>query len=111
MSETSSSSTTAAPAIPLLPLASLLHAIGDKTRWKILYELSAGEPLMVKELAKAIGRSEDVASKHLAVLRQAGATQIGRGRLHQIPRQFLLDSSARQVDFGYFQLRLAVEEP
>ena len=66
---------------------------------------------MVKELAKAIGRSEDVASKHLAVLRQAGIAQIGRGRLYQIPRQFLLDARARLVDFGYLQLWLGTEEP
>lgn len=96
---------------PVLPRGPLLQAIGDDTRWKILRELAAGEPRMVKEIAQSIGRSETVAAKHLAVLRHAGITHIVRGRLQQLRPQFILDAEARVLDFGYLQLRLGVEEP
>ena len=86
-------------------------AIGDKTRWRILRELSAGKPLTVREVAEAIGRSSTVAAKHLAVPRKAGITRIGRGRLQQIVPQFLPEPSAQVLDLGYLQLQLGIEEP
>jgi DNA-binding transcriptional ArsR family regulator len=95
--------------VPTLPRGPLLQAIGDETRWQILRELALGEPRMVKEIAEVIRRSESVAAKHLAVLRRAGITQIGRGRLQQIRPQFIVDPQARVLDFGYLQLRLLVE--
>jgi DNA-binding transcriptional ArsR family regulator len=101
----------AAPAIPLLPLAPLLQAIADRTRWQILRLLAAGEPLMVKEVARAIGRSETSTAKHLAVLRKVGLTISGRGRLQQISKQFPVDPTTRVLDLAYLQLRLGVEEP
>ncbi|MBA2436232.1 MAG: helix-turn-helix domain-containing protein [Verrucomicrobiota bacterium] len=97
--------------VPILSRGPLLRAIGDETRWQILRELAAGEPLMVKEIAEAIGRSESGIAKHLAVLRKAGITQIGRGRLQQIRPHFMADPAARVLDFGYLQLRLSVKEP
>ena len=97
--------------MPILPRGPLLQAIADETRWQILRELAVGEPRMVKEIAEIIGRSESVAAKHLAVLRRAGITQIGRGRLQQIRPQFVADAEARLLDFGYLQLRLSVKEP
>ena len=96
---------------PTLPRGLLLQAIGDETRWKILRELAAGEPLMVKELAQTVGRSESATGKHLAVLRKAGITRVGRGRLQQLRPQFVADAVERVVDFGYCQLRLGVKEP
>ncbi len=96
---------------PLLRLGEVLFAISDKTRWRILQKLSAaGEPLMVTEIAEAIGRKPSAAAKHLAILRKAGITRIGRGRLQQIVPQFLTDPSARVLDLGYLQVRLGIEE-
>ena len=92
---------------PRPPLAPLLSAIGDSLRWGILSELSAGEPLMVKELAQRLQRTPTVISKHLAILRASGAVVIGRGRLYQIPAQFLPAPGERVVDFGHCLLRLA----
>ena len=101
---------------PILPAALTsgqgLFAISDKTRWRILQKLSAaGEPLMVTEIAEAIGRKPSAAAKHLAILRKVGITRIGRGRLQQIVPQFLTDPSARVLDLGYLQVRLGLEEP
>lgn len=87
-------------------LAPLLAAIGDPVRWRILSELSAGEPLMVVEIAERIGRDAGLVSKHLAVLRKAGLVVSGRARLYQIPLQFLPSPGQRVVDYGHCLLRL-----
>jgi DNA-binding transcriptional ArsR family regulator len=87
-----------------LALEDVLPAIGDPTRWRILAELSAGEPLMVTELGQRLGRSADLISKHLATLRRAGLVVSGRGRLYQIPPQYL--TAPHTVDIGYCLLRL-----
>ncbi|UCD94502.1 MAG: winged helix-turn-helix transcriptional regulator [Candidatus Zixiibacteriota bacterium] len=47
-------------------------AFGDPTRQKILVFLSSGEKT-VNEIAKAVGISQPTASRHLAILRDAGA--------------------------------------
>jgi DNA-binding transcriptional ArsR family regulator len=91
---------------PKLPFNPLIGAIGEPTRWAILSELSLGEPLMVKELAQKLRRSPTLISKHLAVLRKAGAVVIGRGGLYQIPSHFLTSKENRHVDFGHCLLRL-----
>lgn len=90
---------------PSPPLPLLLRGIGDPLRWRILAELSAGEPLMVIELAERLRRSADLISKHLAVLREAGVVEIGRGRLYQIPPHYLPTPGERVLDFGHCLLR------
>ena len=70
---------------PLLPFDTLVRAIGEPTRCAILGKLSDGEPRTVNEIAKMIGRSPGLVSKHLAVLRSAGMVVLNR-RLYQIPR-------------------------
>src|ERR1017187_2253646 len=92
--------------VPHLPIDPLVAAVGHPTRWAILAELSAGEPLMVKEIAQRLRRSPSLVSKHLAVLRRAGAVVSGRGRLYQIPSHFLAAPDKRHVDFGHCLLRL-----
>jgi DNA-binding transcriptional ArsR family regulator len=100
------SSPSTQPTLPQLPFNPLIAAIGEPTRWAILSELSAGEPLMVKELAERLKRSSTVISKHMAVLRRAGVVVIGRGGLYQIPANFLASTEKRHVDFGHCLLRL-----
>src|ERR1035437_4939307 len=97
-----------APVQPLPSLDLLASASGHAACWKILKELSLGEPRMVRELAKVIGCSPDMTSKHLAVLRKAGAVVQGRGRLYQISPQHLTAPGERVVDFGHCLLRLDV---
>jgi DNA-binding transcriptional ArsR family regulator len=92
--------------VPHPDAALLLKAVGDPLRWRILAELAAGEPLMVKELAERVGVSRAVASKQMAVLRRAGAVVVGRGRLYQIPPGHLVAAELRHVDYGHCLLRL-----
>ena len=109
MSETSETSKSTLPRS--LPDCNLLaKALGSPVRWKMLKELSGGEPRMVMELAKIIGCSRDAASKQLAVLRRAGAVVQGRGRLYSIPKQYLPQPGQPVVDFGHCLLRLDAGE-
>ena len=92
--------------VPLLPLEPFLSAIGGLVRWRILQELVKGEPLMVVELAERLGKSASLVSKHMKVLRDAGAVTAGRAGLYRLPPQFPASAEERTVDFGYCVLRL-----
>ena len=75
-------------------------------RWKMLKELTAGEARSIAELAAAGQCSYESAKKHLVVLARAGLVVQGRGRLYQIPRQYLPAPGDAVVDFGHCLLRL-----
>lgn len=98
-------STANTPNPPLVPFETLVQAIGAPVRCAILGALSDGEPRMVNEIAKMIGHSPGLVSKHLAVLRGAGLVVLTR-RLYQIPAPFIADAAKGQVDYGHCLLRL-----
>jgi hypothetical protein len=91
---------------PLPNLERLAHALSHVTRWKMLRELSLGEPCGIVELARATGCSYDSAIKHCGVLLKAGLVARGRGKVFQIQKHHLISSSERTVDFGHCLLRL-----
>ncbi len=88
------------------PLGKFIAAAGSPLRWKILGELAAGEPLMVKEIAERLKCSSSLVSKHLAVLRRAGMVMVGHAGVYLIPPHFPIATAARHVDFGHGLLRL-----
>jgi len=92
--------------VPLPDLKRLTKAISQPTRWKMLKELTLGEARTIRELAGVGGCSYENARKHLAVLQQAGLVEQGRGRLYQIPKQYLPQPGQPVVDFGHCLLRL-----
>jgi DNA-binding transcriptional ArsR family regulator len=92
--------------IPHPPIDALTKAIGAPLRWAILAELASGEPRMVKEIALKLKKSPTLISKHMAVLRAAGAVEIGRAGVYQIPKHFVVAPDKRHVDFGHCLLRL-----
>jgi predicted transcriptional regulator len=96
--------------MPLPDLKKLTRAIGQPSRWKMLRELSCGEPRSIAELASAAGVRYENAVKHLAVLRDAGLVQQGRGSLYQILPHHLPTPGAAEVDFGHCLLRLDMGE-
>jgi len=91
---------------PLPNLELLASVLGHTTRWKMLKELSTGEPRTIDEMAKVAGCSYDNASKHLARLFRAGLVVRGRGRLYQMAKQYLPTPGQPVVDFGHCLLRL-----
>lgn len=94
---------------PIIPLESVVSGLSDVNRWRILGELSLGQPLMVVEIAEKIGRSPDSTSKHLAVLRKTGLVVQNRAQLYSIPKRYLPEPAKRLVDYGHCLLRLDAE--
>ena len=80
-------------------------------RWGILGELSAGEPLMVVEIAERLKCSPTLISKHMAVLRKAGMVASNRAGQYCIPPHFVMSTAERHVDFGHCLLRLPGATP
>jgi DNA-binding transcriptional ArsR family regulator len=74
-------------------------------RWAILGVLSHDQPRIVNEIAKIIGQSPGLVSKHLALLRGTGLVVVNR-RLYQVPAAFIADAGKRHLDFGHCLLRL-----
>jgi predicted transcriptional regulator len=87
-------------------LNKLAAALSHPIRWRILKQLANGQPHMVLEVARAVGCSADMASKHLAKLHAAGLVVQGHAHLYQIPAQLLPTPGAATVDCGLCQLRL-----
>lgn len=100
-----------APNVPDQPFGPFIKAIGDPIRWAILRELSPGEPLMVVEIARTLKKPPTLISKHLAVLRKAGAVMTGRAGLYSIPARFRPAPGERVADYGYCLLRFDVQQP
>jgi hypothetical protein len=95
---------------PLPNRALLAAALAYHDRWIILNELSKGEPRMVLELAKLIGKSPDSTAKQMLMLRRAGMAVQAHGRLYSIPKQYLPVPGQPIVDFGHCLLRLDAGE-
>ena len=97
---------------PLLPRKKLMAALGSETRWTIIQALAWGEPIGAGELGTIAGCTCSAASKHCAVMIEAGIVNHGRGRLYRIAPQFLPKPGApRVLDFGHCLIRLDLEPP
>ena len=91
---------------PLPDLKRTLQAIAQMSRWKMLKELTCGEPRLIAELAAVGGCSYENGVKHLQVLRKAGLVEQGRGGVYQLVRQYLPAPGQPVVDFGHCLLRM-----
>jgi len=91
---------------PLPDLNRLAKALSHVARWKMLRELTAGEPRTIAELAAVGGCSYESARSHLTVLRRAGMAVQERGRLYHIPKRHLPTPGQPVVDYGHCLLRL-----
>ena len=92
----------------------LLQAVSDPIRWRVLRELVAGQSLTVQQLAAKSGSTQNQMSKHLRVLREVGALELGsppdgdkRKAQHAVPKHFLRpdESGKAVIDFGACVLR------
>jgi DNA-binding transcriptional ArsR family regulator len=73
-------------------LDTLMAALSDPTRRRILVRMAADEPLATHQLTGAFALTRWTVMKHLAVLRAAGLVQTlpqGRRRLHYFDRRRL----------------------
>jgi DNA-binding transcriptional ArsR family regulator len=85
---------TAAPAAaePAVDMVALLAALGNPVRWQVLRLLATEGPQSVNDLAARVDRAQHSMSKHLQILRAAGAVVMvpgtdgdGRKLFHAIP--------------------------
>src|ERR1035437_1854038 len=107
---------TAAPAAaePAVDMVNLLRALGNPVRWEVLRLLATEGPLSVTVLAARTDRAQHSMSKHLQVLRAAGAMGMvagadgdGRKLFHAIPPGCLRDGAqGKEIDYGVCVLRL-----
>jgi hypothetical protein len=102
--DTGTSKNAAIKPLPELKLA--LRAIAQVSRWKMLKELTCGEPRTIAELAAVGGCSYESGVKHLQVLHRAGLVERGRGGVYQLFRHHLPVPGQPVVDFGHCLLRL-----
>jgi hypothetical protein len=72
----------------------------------MLAVMASGDLCTVKGLAALVRDTETNVSKHLGVLRRAGITKFGVGRLHQIADAYRLAPGVRELDLGYLVIRL-----
>ena len=89
-----------------IPLANLCRMLAEPARWRLLRELAKGEAMPVKELARRIGKSPDMTSKHLAILREAGMVEAKYGRIYQLVPAIMPAPGATHLDFGHCLLKL-----
>ena len=94
----------------------ILHVASDCNRWRMIRELSKGEPLAVRQLSRLLNISPGLASKHIAILRKSGViTKVGgkdaRHRYHILSPDFppKIEGDERVLDFGSCVLRFPVE--
>lgn len=104
--ETPAATSTSLAPQPLPGLESVLSAISNVARWKMLRELSLGEPREIIELTQVAGCSYEATLKHIKVLLNAGLIERGRGRVLQMKKHHLVSPAERIVDFGHCLLRL-----
>jgi len=88
------------------PIDRVVAGLRHRNRWKMLKELSCGEPRTIAELAKVAGCGYDNASQHLRQLLLSGLIVRGRGHVYEIPKQYLPLPGQPVVDYGHCLLRL-----
>ena len=89
---------------PQIPFDSLLTAISDKTRWRILDELFKGEALPAIEIGKRLKVPATNISKHCVVLHRCGILKRDYG-LYKIHPAHLIPGE-RALDLGAVVIRL-----
>ena len=105
-------------AVQLARDASVFHALGDKTRLKIVSRLSEGGPLSITRLTDGARVTRQAVTKHLHALASAGlvaSQRAGRERIWQLqPRRLEevrrhLAAISRHWDDAIDRLRAFVE--
>jgi DNA-binding transcriptional ArsR family regulator len=117
LSDVSSAAADGRPGVPVAApdaLLKLLQAMAEPLRWAVLGQLATGQRLSVQELGARLQRRPNLVSKHLRVLREAGAVVVvpspdadGRKQFYTVPEAFRhIDEAGRPVlDYGVCALR------
>ena len=96
------------PAPAPLDAVAVFAALGNSMRWQAMQLMAGGKAISATDLATAMQRDFDIASKHLKILRDSGAVGWMSGtdrrlRFYYIPRKYLLATGV--VDYGFCTLK------
>ncbi|MES2439378.1 MAG: ArsR family transcriptional regulator [Verrucomicrobiota bacterium] len=91
---------------PAFSVEDLARILSEPARWHLLRELAKGEPMPVKELARRIGKTPDMTSKHLAFLREMGMVMTKYSRIYQLVPALMPAAGATHLDFGHCLVKL-----
>jgi predicted transcriptional regulator len=89
-----------------ISLESVSKILGDPARWRLLLELAKNEPMPVNELARRIGKSADMTSKHLGTLHAKGLVVARFGRIYQLAPAIMPAPGATHINLGPCLLEL-----
>lgn len=97
---------TTPPSPSAVSLEEFCRTFAEPTRWNIIRELSKGEALPVQELARRVGNTRPMTSKHLALMRKRGVVVVCYGRLYRLAPAFQPKPGDRVLDVGHCIMRL-----
>jgi predicted ArsR family transcriptional regulator len=95
----------------------LLQALCNPARWEVIRLLAVEGPQSVNALADRVDRAQHSMSKHLQILRAAGAVVVvagtdgdGRKLFHALPPGSVREGAlGREIDFGGCVIRLGAK--
>ncbi len=89
-----------------LEAGAVCRGVGNVVRWAVLRELVGGEVLLVRDIARRLGKVENTVSKHLLQLLRLGLVERNRAGVYSIPERFVVSREEGVVDFGRCVVRL-----
>ncbi len=93
----------------LIKLKHLARLLNVPARWRILRELAKGEPLPVSELSLRVRCPAASVSKHMALLKKAGAVIVGYGRCYKLSPAVQPQPGSPRLDLGHCVIKLDTE--
>jgi len=94
--------------------ADFFFALGSEVRWAIFQLLADGKPRRATDVAAVLKRDFDGVSKHLRLMREAGAVSVVTGEDRRyvwfaIPSKYRREAGV--VDYGWCTIRLPQPPP
>lgn len=102
------------PGVSDLNPADFFFALGSEVRWAIFQLLADGKPRRATDVAAVLKRDFDGVSKHLRLMREAGAVSVVTGEDRRyvwfvIPSKYRREAGV--VEYGWCTIRLPQPPP
>ena len=95
--------------VPLDPVT-VFAALSNPMRWQAIQLMAGGKKISATDLATAMKRDFDIASKHLKILRESGAVDWVSGEDRRLVFYFIPSAYRPEpgvVDFGFCTLKFS----
>ena len=91
---------------PVLTIKATAKVLAEPGRWQLLRVLARGEAMPVREMARRIGKTPNMTSKHIIVLRKAGIVVAKYPRHYSLLPSLLPAPDATHLDLGHCLIKL-----